>query len=115
MTDPDIPQAPEDLGEAGRGLWLDVVESFEMEPHDLTMLGEACRISDRLGELRAVVARDGVTVESPQGMKGHPALVESRQQAIAQARLITALRLPDEDDQPRKPHRGPRGTYAPRR
>ncbi|MDQ3274292.1 MAG: hypothetical protein M3Q39_04480 [Actinomycetota bacterium] len=40
----------------------------------------------------------------------HPALVESRQQRLALARLLIALRLPDREEQ-RPQRRGLRGGY----
>lgn len=57
-------------------------------------------------------------VDSPQGTKAHPAAVEARQQRIALARLLAALRLPagaDGDEaQGRRPQRrvGARGVYG---
>ncbi|GIF16210.1 hypothetical protein [Actinoplanes teichomyceticus] len=57
-------------------------------------------------------------ISSPQGLKAHPAAVEARQQRIALARLMVALRMPagDEGDQAqgRRPQRrtGVRGFYG---
>jgi hypothetical protein len=51
-------------------------------------------------------------VDSPQGVKPHPAAVEARQQSITLARLLNALRLPngeegDEQVGARRPQRRP--------
>ncbi len=112
------PKPPEGLKGAGRKLWREVMAVYELEQHELLLLREACRVSDRLDELAALVERDGAVVDSPQGERAHPALVESRQQQITLARVLAALRLPagEEGDQAsgRRPQRrtGPRGVYA---
>ena len=52
-------------------------------------------------------------VDSPQGLKAHPALPELRQQRIALARLVAALGLPTGlvEDQPKRQRRSARGVY----
>ena len=48
-----------------------------------------------------------------QGPRVHPALVELRQQRIALARLLAALRVPTGEDTGRAQHRtGVRGVYG---
>ena len=86
--------------------------------HERTLLMQAVRTVDLLEKLDTEVRRDGPLVESPQGTKAHPAATEARQQRIALARLLAALRLPagDEGDQQAgaRPQRriGVRGTYG---
>ncbi len=112
------PKPPEGLKTAGRRLWREVLTDYDLEQHELLLLREACRVSDRLDELAALVERDGAVVDSPQGERAHPALVESRQQQITLARVLAALRLPagEEGDQAsgRRPQRrvGVRGVYG---
>lgn len=109
---------PAGLADAGRRLWRSVVSDYELEEHERRLLTEACRTVDVLDDLEAKVRADGPLVDSPQGMKAHPAAVEARQQRIALARLIAALRLPagDEGDRQRnaRPQRrvGARGVYG---
>ena len=79
---------------AGRRLWDSVVGPYELEQHEVTLLVQAVRTVDLLEELDAAVRRDGALVGSPQGIKAHPAAVEARQQRIALARVLAALRLP---------------------
>ncbi len=57
-------------------------------------------------------AADGVMLTDPKrGPITHPALVESRQQRLVLARILTALRVPDADGvQPQR--RGLRGFYG---
>lgn len=102
---------------AGRRLWASVLEAYELEEHELALLVEAVRTVDLLTCLDADVRRDGPVIDSPQGSKAHPAAVEARQQRIALARLLAALRLPAGEDgsgEVRRPQRrvGVRGMYS---
>jgi hypothetical protein len=120
MADPKIPKPPAGTGPAGRRLWADVLEKYELEEHELSLLREMVRTVDLLDGLAAIVARDGLMVPVlPAGEKVHPAAVEARQARISLARLSASLRLPagEEGDQPahlRRPQRrgGARGTYG---
>ena len=74
---------------------------------------------DTLDALEARVASDGPLLGSSQGDRAHPALVEARQQRIALARPLAALRLPAGEEsemagQDRRPQRrqGVRGVYG---
>lgn len=58
------------------------------------LLVEAVRTVDLLDVLDAAVRNDGPVIETPQGRRAHPAAVEARQQRIALARLLAALRMP---------------------
>ncbi len=109
------PAPPDDLGATGLALWRKLADVYEFEAQDLVVVTEACRVKDRLDALDAVVRSEGVTVTSPQGVKAHPALTESRQQQIVLTRLVASLRLPDEDGEREQRRGGARGTYAGRR
>lgn len=96
----DKPTAPAGLRAAGRRLWDSVLDQYELEEHELSLLVEAVRTVSLLEELDAMIRKDGAVIDSPQGKKAHPAAVEARQQRIALARLLAAMRLPSgEDDQ----------------
>ena len=114
-------RCPAGLGAAARRLWSSVVDVFELEEHELALLVQAVRTLDLLERLDAEVRRDGPLIDSSQGLRAHPAATEARQQRLALARLLAALRLPqgEEGDQqagarPRRPQRrsGVRGTYG---
>jgi hypothetical protein len=87
---------------------------FDLDEHEARLLLEAARTVDLLDELDAAIRRDGAIVESPQGRKAHPGAVEARQQRIALARILAALRLPSGDEAEQRPQRrgGVRGTYG---
>jgi hypothetical protein len=57
--------------------------------------------------LAALVDADGLLVEG----RSHPALVESRAQQITLARLLAALRVPDDDTGQPPQRRSVRGVY----
>lgn len=98
--------APRGAGTAGRALFRSITEAFELEPHEIAVLGQVVRVADRIAALDALVDAEGVMVEG----KVHGALVESRLERLALSRMLTALRLPDQADQ-RPQRRGMRGVY----
>ncbi len=92
------PRPPAGLKAAGRRLWDSVVGPYDLDEHERALLAEAVRTVDLLHDLDAEVRRDGVTIETPQGLRAHPAAVEARQQRIALARLLAVLRLPQGEE-----------------
>lgn len=117
-SDDSTLRRPTGLRASGRALWDAVTSDFDLDEHEVALLREAARTADLLADLDAAVRRDGPLVESPQGQKAHPAAVEARQQRIAFARLVAALRLPQGEEGDRqagaRPQRrvGVRGTYG---
>ncbi|MGH3777648.1 MAG: hypothetical protein ACRDRR_18285 [Pseudonocardiaceae bacterium] len=112
------PKPPTGTRAAGKRLWCSVVDHYDLDEHELALLREAVRTVDLLEELDRLVRREGPIVDSPQGTKAHPAAVEARQQRIALARVLAALRLPSGEDGDRqsgaRPQRraGVRGVYG---
>ncbi len=113
-----VPQPPEGTCAAGCRLWESVLADFELDQHELVLLTEAVRTVSLLDQLEASIRSEGAIVDSPQGRKANPAAVEARQQRIALARLLAALRIPtgevgDEQSNARPRRRvGVRGTYG---
>jgi hypothetical protein len=112
------PRTPTGLSAPGRRLWFSVVDEWELEEHEIALLVQAVRTVDLLDRLDGLVRDEGAVIDSPQGRRANPAAVEARQQRIALARLLAALRPPagDEGDQQAsaRPQRraGVRGVYA---
>ncbi|HEY9562663.1 MAG TPA: hypothetical protein VIR30_02735 [Nocardioides sp.] len=103
------------LAHAGQSLWRSIVDDYDLERHEELLLLQACRTVDMLEELETCVSRDGVMRDG----KAHPGVVEMRQQRIALARLLAALRLPAGEEgalgtPARRPQRrgGARGVYG---
>lgn len=116
MTNTTDTETPSGLKWSGRRLWEATVTDYELSEHESGLLLQACRTTDALDALQARLDADGPMVESPQGLKAHPALPELRQQRAALARLLAALGLPtgvDEDQGQTKQRRSVRGAYKP--
>lgn len=106
---------PDGLAAAGRQLWRSVLDEYDLDTHEELLLLQACRVADRLDRLDVEAAVGSVTVTNYKGDQvPHPALTESRQQALTLARLLASLRLPAGDEAERRPQRrgGARGTYG---
>lgn len=110
----NIPKPPIGARTAGKRLWRAVLEAYELDEHELSLLRQAVRSADLCDQLQAVVDADGPMLTTRLGeVKAHPAVVELRQQRITLARLIVALRVPlGEQDEGRSQHRGIRGVYG---
>jgi hypothetical protein len=109
---------PIGLGAAGRRLWRSLNDEYDFEAHERLLLLQACRTSDMLDVLASAVAEEGV-VDAEGEVSA--AAREMRQQGIALARLLAALRLPAGEEGAeqlgvRRPQRriGVRGVYGPR-
>lgn len=114
-TAPKAPKAPSGLSTAGRALWKSVCDEYELDQHEVSLLLQACRVTDRLDAMAGALAAAPLTVINSKGDEtAHPLLVESRLQALTLSRLLASLRLPsgDEDEQQRPQRRGAaRGPY----
>ena len=111
------PPAPEGLGTEGRKIWAWVTDTWDLDPHEESLLRQACRTADLCERLEAEVAAGKVVKQTPQGERANVAGVELRQQRLVLARLIAALRLPtglDESNPARQraQRRGIRGVYT---
>lgn len=78
------------------GLWKTIRERWQWEEHELVIVQQAERVSAICDRLSAVVEAEGMLVAIGGHQQIHPALAELRQQQQALARLIVALRIPDE-------------------
>ncbi|WP_198416513.1 terminase [Cryobacterium lyxosi] len=103
---------PRGLNSSGRKLWDVATTEFDWAHHELAMLEEGCRTRDRIVQLDAAVATEGLMIESSQGSRLHPAIAEARQQRLTLARLLVSLGIPalEGDDLPAS--RGVRGVYG---
>ena len=121
------PRAPKGLGPRGRRLWRQVNGDSELDPGQVVILEEACRMADRLDELDSIIQGKGVlrlmqfrledVLEDDDEkrtvveVKFNSVLAEARQQQNVLKQLIVSLRLPDaEGVRPQK--RGSRGAYS---
>jgi hypothetical protein len=97
-----IPKAPKGLGPAGRALWRSVLADYWMdgESHKLAILGQACKVTDRIAELEAAMDGQPLTVlGSARQLTIHPLIAEVRSQRGLLASLLKALALPDGEEE----------------
>lgn len=112
------PVTPRGLQSAGRRLWRSIIDDYDLEVHEESLLLQAARTADRLDRLAEEAASNGVTVINARGDQvPHPALTESRQQSLTLARLLASLRLPTGENESERPQRrgAVRGGYQPRK
>jgi hypothetical protein len=84
-------------------LWYsNVLLDFELEPHHERLLQLAAEAWDRSQAARVILDKDGLVLESRQGVKPHPCIAIERDSANRFAALIKQLEL-DVDE----PKRGP--------
>ncbi len=104
---------PKGLRKGGQALWTAITEAVSLDQRDEALLIEAARAKDRLDALDRRIRLKGIAL--PDG-RPNPLLGEARQQQVVLARLIVALRLPEDLSEPqRRPQRrGVRGAYRPR-
>lgn len=118
-----VPDPPDGLSPSASQLWWSVLESYELEAHELALLREACRTLSTCDELDQVMVEEGlITTGSRDQLVAHPAVGEARQYRLAFGRLVAQLRLPEGEDDGRRstatgdgrPQRrgGARGLYA---
>lgn len=86
--------APTGLAERGRRLWAESTAQWRLIPTHLVLLEEACRISDRLDVLDALIRGFSARSDDDEGgsVDISGLLAESRQQATALRGLVAEIR-----------------------
>jgi hypothetical protein len=93
------PKAPEGLAEGGRALWRAITGEYELSPGELETLRQACRVTDLLARLDAVLMTEDPVQESAAGTpKAHPLLAASADQRRLLAGLFRDMALPMPDE-----------------
>jgi phage terminase small subunit len=98
-------KVPSHLRTAGKNLWLNVAEMFELEFHDYTLLTALAETLDRKNQAEKDL-RDykSLTFENRHGeLKPHPAVAIVRDCNVLMARLRRELCLAEESDDSRPP------------
>jgi phage terminase small subunit len=84
-------------GPRGQKFHDEAVARYELTASELELLAETCRGLDTLDALHNAVATEGATIAGSTGAtRLHPAIAEIRSTALAVARLLAQLGLPDE-------------------
>lgn len=91
-------KAPTGLTTKSRRLWTDITSKYELRADELRLLEDACREADIVERLEKALAGDDLMVEGSQGQPvASPLLQEVRQHRSVLARLLTGLKLPEEE------------------
>lgn len=86
------PTAPEGLGERGLRLWTDTLADLEMDPDELLLLEEACRLADELDEMGALLADSTMLSTGSRGQPvANPLIREIRGHRLALSRVLRQL------------------------
>jgi hypothetical protein len=81
-------------------MWEDICGRYELDFSDRAILIQACRMADNCDRIAAQLRKSGLTHWTDIGSEAiSPLLVEMRQQALAMARMLAALKLPADDSQ----------------
>jgi len=106
------------LGARGQRLWDSLLAqdaSLEDEQNPMREVAlSAARTADRVDHLEGLAMATDPVVEGRGGPMIHPLLAEVRQQAQLLARLVAALRLPDEATGRKPQRRQMRGVQQPK-
>jgi phage terminase small subunit len=84
----ELPTPPGHLSPAMQDWWRHAVADFEFDAHHLLVLEAACDAWDRMVQARTTIIAEGLTVETANGRKQHPAVNVERDSRIAFARLV---------------------------
>lgn len=91
---------PPGLGPQGSCLWREISGGFELRVDELRVLEDACREVDLIERLEDALRDAPLVVTGSQGQPvASPLVQELRQHRSLVARLLAALKLPDEDEQ----------------
>jgi hypothetical protein len=94
------PRAPEGLGKSGRALWRGILAEYGLAPHEIAILVQCCRVTDRLDAIEDELSGVPLTVEGSTGQpKAHPLLSEQRAQMRVLESLSRALSIPLPNEQ----------------
>ncbi len=89
------PAAPKGLGAPGRALWRSITTRWELDQRESAILTHACKTTDLIADLEALLASEGLTVLGASGQpRLSPVPTEIRQQRVALEKLLNALSLP---------------------
>ena len=86
------------LGARGQRFMDKALAGFKLEDSEVELLTEVCRGLDLLDLFQQELEASGLTVTAANGaVRVHPFVAEKRQTALAVARLLAQLALPDEE------------------
>src|SRR5262245_10988044 len=103
-------QPPDHLSTTTAAWWLQVVDSYELQPHHLLLLTLCATALDRCNAAREQLERDGPTIAGRQGTKVHPLVKVEIDSRASFAMLLRHLGLDEIGEPHRAPGRPPAGS-----
>ena len=101
-----IRQPPEHLHLTTQRWFVDVAESYELEPHHIRLLTLAAEAWDRGQQARAILAKHGLTYQDRFGApRARPEISVERDCRLGFARILRELALDVEPPESRIPRR----------
>lgn len=105
-----VTAAPDGAKDAGTRLWKAILGRYELEEHEIALLTQAVRVADLCADLQSYIDLNGPMLSGRLQGRMRPAVAELRQQRIAFARLMAAMRVPigDQEEDPARTSNTPR-------
>lgn len=95
-----VHRAPRGLGAPGKRLWSDTLKVYTLNPADLALLAEACKLVDLVSDVHDQLLTQPLTVEGHKGQpRPNPLIAQAHTLATALTRVVGQLNLPDLPDQ----------------
>ena len=89
------PRAPQSLDQAGKALWRAMTGAYELAPHEAELLRQACRVTDQLARIDAILMDEDLVVAGHAGQpRSHPLLQVSADQRRVLDALFRSMALP---------------------
>ncbi len=90
-------QAPEHFSEEAAELWQAILQEYDLEPSEKSILKIGLEAYDRLQSCREQMQVEGYTVQDPSGrVRAHPALMAEKQAASVYLQSFRLLALNEE-------------------
>lgn len=90
------PKPPAGLRPGSRSFWTRTVADYDLNPGELVLLGEACRLVDDLAKLRGAMAKAPVTTEGSTGqVRVHPIYAAIANHSRVLAEHVHRLGIPE--------------------
>ena len=92
-----IQRPPRHLSPEAKTLWKAILEEYDLEPAELSILKVALESYDRAQVCRQQVSDEGVTVTAPSGfIRAHPALTAEKQAHTIYLQSMRLLKFGEE-------------------